>query len=419
MKINKHYLLGLLTVLLCFNYMDRFALSVVLEDIKTDLSLSDSQLGLLSGIAFALCYSLLGVPIARWADRGDRVRIISFSAATWSIAVTLCGFAASFVQLMLIRVIVGTGEAGCVPPSLSLIAGYFTRAERPRAVSVYMQGISASFLIGFFAAGWLNEIFGWRVMFAVIGLPGVVLALLTRSTLKDPRASDTQQEVGKAPNQTMGSVCVALWRIATFRHLLYSVAVNWFFSYGTLQWIPTFFVRSFTMKTGALGSWLALIYGVANLLGVYWGGEWATRHAAGNERRQLKAMAVITTVSAVLMAVMFMRSMAPNGYWALMWLGLSTLTATMTNGPQFAVLQTVVPPNMRAVSVAIVYLFGNLIGMGLGPWAAGALSDALQPWFTDESLRYAMLVLCPVCVWSAWHLWAAAKTVAGDLVHED
>src|SRR5579872_6202631 len=138
--LNKHYLLGILTVILSFNYMDRIALGVVLQDIKLDLHLTDTQLGFLSGIAFALFYSVLGVPIARWADRGNRVTIISLSVALWSAAVALCGAARSFVQLMLIRVIVGVGESGCVPASLSLIAGHFPREERPRAVSFYMQG---------------------------------------------------------------------------------------------------------------------------------------------------------------------------------------------------------------------------------------------------------------------------------------
>jgi MFS family permease len=420
MKVNKHQLLGLLTVLLTFNYMDRFAVGIVLQDIKLDLHLSDSQLGFLSGIAFALFYATLGVPIASWADRGNRVTIISLSAAVWSVAVTLCGAAASFVQLALIRVVVGAGEAGCVPASLSLISSHFTRDERPRAVSIYMQGISASFLIGCFAAGWLDEIFGWRVMFAVIGVPGIALALLARVAIKDPRVNQAKPKGRAASHQSLWPTFQVIWRIATFRHQVYSLAVGWFFSYGILQWIPTFFVRSFGLKTGALGSWLAVIYGVTNLLGVYWGGEWATRRAARNERLQLQAMAVVTAVSAVLMALVFTRIMAPNWYMALAWLGLSMLTGATISGPQFAVLQTVVPPHTRAISIAIVYLFGNLIGIGLGPWAVGALSDVLHPWANDESLRYSLVILCPTCVWSAWHLWASAETVAKDLgnVHE-
>ena len=417
MKTNKYYLLWLLTVLLSFNYMDRFALGVVLQDIKIDLHLSDTQLGLLSGIAFALFYSVLGVPIARWADRGNRVTIISLSIALWSVAVTLCGAARSFVQLMLIRVVVGVGESGCVPASLSLIAGFFTRDERPRAVSFYMQGISASVLIGYFAAGWLNELFGWRVMFVMIGLPGIGLTLLARWTIKE--APDRLAELATAAPSpwTFREVCLFLLRSATFRHMLYCCAVNWFFTYGIMQWTPAFFVRSFALKTGELGTWLAAIYGGSFIIGTYLGGEWVTRFALRNEKKQLRAMAIITTISGVLAALVYVPVTAPNFHLGFMWLTLSMLTGTSVSGPQFALIQALVPSRMQAVAIAVVYLVGNLIGIGLGPWAAGALSDAFRPWVADQSLRYALLVLCPVCVWSAWHFWAAGKTVARDLGH--
>jgi MFS family permease len=415
MKGYKTYLLWILTVMLAFNYLDRIALSLVLQDIKTDLHLTDSQLGFLSGIAFALFYSVLGVPIARWADRGNRVGIISLSVALWSIAVTLCGTAVSFVQLMLIRVVVGVGESGCVPASLSLIAGYFTREERPRAVSFYMQGVSASLVLGFFAAGWLDQRVGWRLTFALIGLPGLGLALLARRTIKDIARAERDLTTAASPHPSFREVCSFLWKNTTFRHLLYSFLVLWFFSYGTLQWTPAFFVRSFGLKAGELGSWLAIVYGVMNLIGIYLGGECATRYALRNERRQLMAMAVIILVSGLLAALVYIPRVAPNCYFAFMWLALSTLSGAAIGGPQFSVIQELVPARMQAVTIAIVYLFGNLIGIGIGPWAVGALSDVLRPWCGDESLRYALLLLCPVCAWGAWHLWAAARTVAVDV----
>lgn len=416
MKTNRKYLLGLLTVILCFNYMDRFALGIVLEDMKKDLKLDDAQLGFLSGMAFALFYSVLGVPIARWADRSNRATIISLSAAIWSVAVGLCGLAGTFLQMLFFRVTVGIGEAGCVPPSLSLIAEYFDRDERPRAVSVYMQGISASLLLGFFAAGWLNQLFGWRLMFIIIGIPGLVLALLARTTVKDPRVVGSMGGTGDGPpRENLLNTCSAICRIKTFRHVLYSIAVNWFFTYGTLQWTPTFFVRSFGLKSGELGTWLALIFGLANLVGTYLGGEWATRHARRRERLQLQGMAVITAISGVLMAFVFIPELAGTYYLALAWLAMSMLTAATVNGPQFAVIQTLIPGGMQALAISIVYLCGNLIGLGLGPWGVGALSDFLRPWVADESLRYSMLLMCPVCVWSGWHLWRASGTVVGDL----
>jgi len=415
MKSYKNYLLTILTAMLAFNYMDRFALGLVLQNIKMDLHLSDSQLGLLSGIAFALFYSVLGVPLARWADRGNRVTIISLSIGLWSVAVAVCGAARTFIQLMLIRVIVGVGESGCVPASLSLISGFFSRDERPRAVSIYMQGVSASVLFGYFAAGWLNQLFGWRIMFVGIGLPGIALALLAILTIKEAPDRKAQLATAAPPSESFMQVCSFLLRRATFRHMLYCCAVNWFFIYGIMQWTPAFFVRSFGMKTGELGTWLAAIYGISFIAGFHLGGEWVTRFALRNEWRQLRAMAIITYVAGVLAALTYIPATAPNYYLAFLWLGLSTLTGSAVSGPQFAVIESLMPARMQSVAVALVYLVGNLVGLGLGPWATGALSDALRPWLGEESLRYALLLLSPVCVWSGWHFWAAAKTVAKDL----
>lgn len=171
-------MLGLLTVILAFNYVDRFALGVLLQDIKVDLVLSDTQLGLLTGIAFAVFYSVMGIPIARWADRGNRVTIISLTTGLWSVAVAICAAAANFTQLLFMRMGVAIGEAGCYPPALSLISDYFDRSERPRAVAYYMLGPPLALVMGYFSAGWLNEYYGWRTTFLLLGVPGVVLAVL-------------------------------------------------------------------------------------------------------------------------------------------------------------------------------------------------------------------------------------------------
>jgi MFS family permease len=277
-----------------------------------------------------------------------------------------------------------------------------------------MQGMSASLVIGYFVAGWLNQFYHWRVMFVMIGLPGLVLAALAWFTLTEPRRSERNAVAAPSEQVTLGEVCVTLWRNTTFRHLLYACSVIWFFSYGTTQWIPTFFIRSFGMRTGELGTWIAVIYGGTSIVGTYWGGEWASRHATGDERLQLRGMAVVCSASGLFTACVFIRFLAPNSYMAFTWLGLATLVGMMVNGPLFAVIQTLVPGRMRAMSIAIVYLFSNLIGLGFGPWAAGVLSDALVPWAGDDSLRYSMLILCPGFTWAAWHLWAASNTAAQD-----
>jgi MFS family permease len=407
--------LALLTVIVAFNYTDRFALGIALQDIKRDLQLSDSQLGFLSGIAFALFYSTMGIPIARWADRGNRITIIAVATSVWSAAVAACGLARSFLQLMLVRVVVGVGEAGCVPPGLSLIADFFSRAERARAVSVYMQGISASLVLGYLASGWLNQMFGWRAMFLLIGLPGVLLAVLAQWSLKEPRREQTATAHVESSAPAISDVCRTLWATRSFRHLLCANAVMWFISYGTMQWTPAFFIRDFSLETGELGTWFALLYGIGGIVGTYCGGEWAARQGADNEALQLKGMAVLIAISGVLNAFAYLPALAPNSLLALAWLGVSYLMGALTNGPLFAIIQTVVPARVRAMAIAVVYLVANLIGIGLGPWATGALSDAFHPRFGEESLRYALVLMCPGAAWGAYHLWAASRTVAGDI----
>jgi MFS family permease len=414
------YLLALLMIILAFNYVDRIALGVVLEDIKADLALSDTELGFLSGIAFALFYSVMGIPIARWADRGNRVTIIALTTGLWSAAVALCGFATSFIQLLLIRIGVAVGEAGCVPPAHSLIADSFSRIERPRAVSRYMLGGSIALLIGYFAVGWLNEFYGWRSAFIVIGLPGLILAAVAALTLREPRfvkLETASVDQHAAPMKTLTltltlrHVMATLWANAAFRHLLFCFSIWFFFGYGLLQWQPAFFIRSHGLQTGELGTWFAGIYGIVGGLGIFLGGELAARYAAGNEWLQLNACALAFAVGSALMALAYL---ATDYRLAFGLLALAALTS-MAQGPMLATMQTLVQPPMRAMSIALVYLFANLVGMGLGPLAVGALSDALRPWLADESLRYALAAMCPGYIWAAWHLRKASRTVASDL----
>lgn len=463
--VYRQYLLGVLMVILAFNYVDRLALGLVLQDVKHDLALSDTQLGLLTGIAFALFYSLMGIPLARWADRGNRRLIITVTTGLWSVAVILCGFAANFVQLMLVRVGVAIGEAGCVPPAHSLIADYFDRAERPRAVARYMLGGALSVVVGYFVAGWVSEFFGWRVMFVVLGLPGVVLAVLAWTTVRETRGpqsvggSETknppnsiaasQQRRAAAPHvptlnpqttaipqaadvampktaasqtadtglpkhiqPSLREVMSTLWRLRTFRHLLLGFSVIYFFAYGISQWQPAFFIRSFGFGTGELGTWFAVIYGLGSLAGTHLGGEWAARYAANNERLQLEATAIAYAAAGVVSVATYF---APNRFGALAAVGCATVGVAIANGPLFATVQTLVPERMRAMAIATIYLFANLIGMGLGPLAAGLLSDLLRPVQGDESLRYALVTLCPGYGWAAWHIWRASRTVSQDL----
>jgi MFS transporter, Spinster family, sphingosine-1-phosphate transporter len=426
-QIYKRYLLALLAVILASNAMDRLALGLLLQDIKTDLSLSDTQLGVLTGIAFALFYSVMGIPIARWADRGNRVAIVATTTALWSAAVAMCALAGSFAQLLLIRIGVAVGEAGCMPPAHSLIASHFTRAERPRAVARYMLGAPASALVGYLLAGWLNEFYGWRATFVILGLPGIALAVLAGFTLREPRvqsrpgatdassAASRLQAFGLAPASEQSSIketCALLWSTVTFRHLLLSFSVMSFFASGIAKWQPAFFMRSYGLNTGEVGSWFTLIVGASGVLGTYFGGELASRFWVNKESLQLRIMAVAFCSFGLVSALAYLSA---SHYLAFAFMALAMVGGSMLNGPFFATIQTLVPERMRATSIAIIYLFANLIGMGIGPLAAGALSDALRPLFGEESLRCALLALTPGYAWAAWHIWRASRTVTGDI----
>jgi MFS family permease len=221
-----------------------------------------------------------------------------------------------------------------------------------------------------------------------------------------------KSSVVETESPSIREVCETLWKNVTFRHLLFAYSLVSLFGTGISKWQPAFFIRSYGMETGELGTWLAFVAGGGGLLGTYLGGVLATKHAANNERLQLKWMArAYTGFGIVYLGIFF----APNVYSAFALMGLALVGGTLVIGPLFAMIQTIVPARMRAMSIALVYLFANLIGMGLGPLATGALSDLLRPTLGDESLRYALAALCPGYAWCGWHAWRASKTVVRDL----
>ena len=416
---HKTYMLTLLMVIMAFNFVDRFALGVLLQDIKVDLHLSDTQLGFMTGIAFALFYSVMGIPIARWADHGNRVTIIALTAAIWSVMVALCGRATSFSQLLLIRVGVAVGEAGGIPPAHSLMADQFTREERPRASAFYQLGVPLSLLLSYFAAGWLDQLYGWRTTFLLLGLPGVVLSALVWFTLKDPRqdklatrlaARSQPASPGAAAN--FKTVCKTLFAIPSFRHLVLSFSIMYFFGYGVQQWQPSFFIRSFGLSTGELGTWFAIVFGGGGFVGTYLGGYLAMRYARGKEGIQLKGIAAMYSCLALLSVGIYLST---SMYVAFALLTMSAFCQYSTGGPLLSTIQTLVPERMRATAIALIYLFANLIGMGIGPLLVGVLSDAMRQIAGEESLRYSLLALSPGFLWVAWHLYRASTTVSGDI----
>ena len=406
----KHYLLGLLTVVAVFNYLDRYVFSLLLESIKQDFQLSDSQLGLLSGFAFALFYALAGIPIARWADRGNRNTVVTVTTALWSAMLVLCGLVGNYAQLLLMRVGVAVGEAGCLPPAQSLIADYFDRTERPRAMAIYWMCAPIAVIVGYLGGGWLAESVGWRMTFLVMGLPGILLAILVKFTLHEPRLEQKCTVVVEHPS--FKSVLNILWRQHAFRHIVTAFCVSYFFGMGVFVWMPTFFIRSHDMETGELGTWLAFAWGVCSLFGTYLGGVLAGRYAAGKEALQMRVVALVFIFSGLLSVMLYLSS---NKYSAMAFMAAVGLISALITGPVFSAIQSLVNDRMRSVALAVIFLFANLIGFGLGPLAAGVLSDLLMPMFGQESLRYALVLFSPGYLWVAYFYWKAGDTIEADI----
>jgi MFS family permease len=404
-------MLTILAVVYAFHFVDRQVVSLLIEDIKADMRLSDTQMGLLTGMAFALFYSTLGIPIARWADRGNRITIISLSTALWSVMVLCCGMVGAYWQLLLARVGAAVGEAGCLPPAQSLIAEHYDRRERARAMSLFMMGGQASLIVSSVAAGWLNQWYGWRATFLILGVPGLLLALIVRVHLREPRLG-VGARPHKPPDAAERAGYIAdfrtLWRHLAYRHLTASYAVISLFGFGVGQWMIPFLIRTHGIDTGELGSWYALIWGVGGAVGTFAGGYLASGYAADKERLQLKIMAALLVAFIPLYLGIYLTHNISLAF-GLMTVGALFYTGMMA--PLFAMIQQIVAPNMRALAIAVLLLASNLIGMGLGPFAVGALSDFLAPRLGEESLRVALVMWTPGYLWGAFHLFWARRYV--------
>lgn len=408
--VYKNYLLAMLVLVTAISYFDRFVFALMLEPIKHDLRLSDTQLGLMTGIAFAAFYALAGIPIARWADRGNRITISAVAVGLLGLMVSLCGLVGNFVQLLLARAGVAVGEAGVVPAAQSLLADYFDRSERPRAMAIYLMYYTISMIVGYLIGGYLVESFGWRHTFIMIGIPGVLVAVLVKLTLKEPRLEKCSAVYIKPPSLT--ETFTVLWQQRSFRHILIAFSVSYFFTLGVSQWQAAFFMRSHGMEAGDLGAWLALTWGVCGTLGNYLGGYCASSYAARKEKLQMRIASLLFAISGLVSLAIYL---SPNKYIALIFIAVTAVLTTLVGGPIFAAIQTLVRERMRSVAIALIFMVANLIGFGLGPLALGVLSDLLNPTFGQESLRYALALFCPGGLWVAVHYWKAANTIEDDI----
>ncbi len=409
------YVLALLFVAYVFNFIDRQILAILLQPIKEELRVSDTAMGLLTGIAFALFYTFAGIPIARLADRRSRRNIIAVGLTVWSAMTAASGIVRTFAQLALARVGVGVGEAGFVPPAHSLISDYFPVERRATAMAVFSLGVHVGLAFGFLLGGWIAQFFGWRAAFFAVGIPGLVLALVVRLTVREPPRGHADGSAGTTHAYApLGSVLRLLRARRAYRHIALAAALHSFGGYAFAIWGPTFFVRVHHMSTGVLGTWLGAVLGIGGAAGAILGGVLADRLGADDKRWQLYVPAIATLVQfPFALATLFWPTPMP----AMLFLLPSAMGSAIWFGPVYALTQTLVPPTMRATASAVLLFVINLLGLGVAPLAVGALNDHLAATYGAEAVRYSLLIVGFAGIFAALEFWLASRTIREDLAH--
>jgi len=416
---NPKMMLFILLLVYILNFLDRQIVNILAEPIKRDLGLSDTQLGLLAGPAFAVFYAVLGIPIARYADkaRTNRVWLISLCLAIWSAMTAICGVAQNFLQLALARVGVGIGEAGCTPAAHSLIADSVPPQKRSSAIAFFGLGIPIGGLLGLIIGGVVNDQYGWRAALMLVGAPGILLALVLPLLIRDPRRcaqSTTFSNATSAPTAALSIKDVIQEVFASKAYLYVFIAASFtaFLSYGKGLWTISFFIRSHGLSTTEAGLAMAVALGISGIFGTWLGGQMADVFGKDNKRHILTLPAIGMAVAAPILFA---------GYWAEDWrIAVALLIVpTMLNaayyGPAYGCVQGLVRPEARAIAASLVVFGQNLIGLGMGPLLFGVLSDWLQPMAGDESVRWVLYGAAWLGLIPAFFFWRASLRLNAEL----
>jgi len=402
-----------LAIVYMFNFVDRQILSILLPAIRDEFQVGDTVLGLLAGTAFALFYVVLGVPIARLADRMNRRNLVAVAVGIWSGMTALSGFAANIWQLGLARIGVGIGEAGCSPPAHSMIADLYPPARRSTAMGFYTLGISAGIMLAYLAGGWVAQNIGWRAAFFIVGVPGLLLALIVRFTVAEPHRGESEQRRDSGSSPRLGVVAQFLLARRSFLFMAVGAGLSAFVGYGVINFMPSFVVRSFGMEIAVLGFWLGMIYGIAGGFGFFMGGYVADRIGRSGHRRAMSFIALAMFVTVFFNAAVFLSS---SVLWCLALLIIPTVTSNVYLAPVLSQTQSLVSLRMRAVASSLVLLIINVIGLAMGPPIISLVSDVLEPGYGQESMRYSLLIISSVLLpLAAWCYYQAGKSIEHDL----
>jgi MFS family permease len=429
------YAMGLLLGIYIVNFLDRQVVNILAEPIKQDLGLADWQLGLMSGLAFAVFYTVLGIPIARLAERRNRPLIIGSAVAAWSGFTALCGSAQNFAQLIAYRIGVGVGEAGCTPPAHSLIVDYVPKEKRASALAFYSMGTPLGGLLGLIMGGLIADAYGWRAAFLVAGVPGILFAILAVFTLKEPRRVLASHAAGvRQASASFGETLKVLATKRTFWFIALAAAIKAFIGYGHAPFTASFFLRVHKEEVAALASFfggvlgfnlqsvgflglaLGLMSGTAGAVGSWLGGFLADKYGKNDLRAYMvaPAIAALVTIPVYITAVS-----VDSAALALCILVINGLLGTIWYGPVYGTGQSIVPPHMRATTAAILLFIINLVGLGLGPLAVGLLSDFFNKGLgmgAAEGVRWALITSTLFGLVAFSFFWIARKTIREDNV---
>ncbi len=402
----RRHALFLLFCAYVINYIDRQIVTILQEPIKADLGLSDTQLGLMTGLSFALFYATMGLPMARLADRYPRRSVIAGATLLWSGMTMACAAASNFVTLLLCRMGVGVGEAGLSPPAHSLISDYYPPHQRASALGIYSSGIQVGVMLGFLLGGTINHYFGWRMAFLAVGLPGILLAVLIRFTMREPPRLDAQAE-STQQGESMLAAMRRLWSVKPFRLLALACGFHTLVLYGHGHWSPPYLGRVHDMELRDIAFWLALLSVGPGALGLWLSGMLADRL----QRRTANA-GLIVAIGSILLLLPLEAAyvLAPDSRSALILSALTHFLGGAYLAPVIAHAHAMFGSNQRALASAMLLLSLNLIGLGIGPLLVGSLSDLLAPGHGGQALPLAMLAILPAQVLAAGLFWLSSRS---------
>ena len=405
------YVLVILTLVYVVNYLDRQILGILMPQIQKEFSLTDADLGLLGGTAFAVLYAVLGVPIAVIADRVNRRNVVAISLTVFSFMTLISGYAAQFWQLLLARFGTGIGEAGTGPSINSMISDLYPPEKRASALSFYSAGLNVGLFVGFFGGGWIAQHYGWRTALVAAGIPGLLLAVLVMTTVTEPKRGNADRMVDDGVAPGVWAVAKYLWSLKSIRWLAIGTSMSSFGGYAGIFLIPKFLIVSHHMTLVQVSVALALLTGIPGALGTFLAGVLADRYGKRDMRWYLYIPIIATFLSVSFAPVFYLSQSTAIALAAAI---VPVMMGATYVGPGFAMTQGLVPLRMRAQSVAILLFVLNMIGLGLGPLTIGYISDLLKPAYGADSLRYALMFSIVTGLIGAFCYWRSSRHLPAE-----